>query len=428
MARFRLPLGLGATAPTASVGAAPSVLTSFALVSLDFTGSTDPAGGGLTYSATMDVKPTGSASSLVDSTTSTPDFTPDKIGTYSGVLTVTDINGRTDTSRWFREVRSALSVSIAAVADQLDLAAATLDSTVTGGVTPYTYAWTVDGATTGLSSSTAADPTYTPTGAGTPTAVVTVTDAAGQTAKASVTWRVGTTTGWVLLWSTANAADSNLKTTSPVTVNGKSVYADAAADADTLAFSGGLLSVDSKNAGVYTGVRFYPSEILTTPRDVLVCFMIGLSAGLDNSDICRILYNNAGSNYTVAFAEKTAGAVQRACIGRSGAADDNTNTAGAGQVRVLSLEMAPGRYSSRAKYRETAWSDNAAPPSPDDLTLNAGGPTSGWFTMNVLPVDTADLFNPNTVPGAGADYVQVAVSGTDTILSLQIAMWAKVPA
>ena len=371
----------------------------------------------------------GATTGIADATASPTTHTPTGAGVHTVSCSV-QIGGT-----WYHaepEVYTVgtgeLSVSIAAVSDQLDLAAATLNSTVTNAVGSVTYAWTVNGVTTGLSSSTAADPTYTPTGAGKYTAVVTATDAAGQTAKASVTWRVGTNTGWVLLWSTANAADSNLKTTSPVTVNGKSVYADAAADADTLAFSGGLLSVDSKNAGVYTGVRFYPSEILTTPRDVLVCFMIGLSAGLDNSDICRILYNNAGSNYTVAFAEKTAGAVQRACIGRSGAADDNTNTAGAGQVRVLSLEMAPGRYSSRAKYRETAWSDNAAPPSPDDLTLNAGGPTSGWFTMNVLPVDTADLFGPNTVPGAGADYVQVAVSGTDTILSLQIAMWAKVPA
>lgn len=177
--------------PTASPGAAPSVLTSFALVSLDFSASVDPAGGGLTYSATMDVKPAGSAATLVDSTTSTPDFTPDTLGTYSGVVTVTDVNGRTDTSRWYREVRSALTASLAAISSQKTLAAIQGAATATGGIGTKTHGHTVNGVTTGLSDPAVEDPTFTPTAAGTYEWVYTVTDAAGQVAKATRTFTVG---------------------------------------------------------------------------------------------------------------------------------------------------------------------------------------------------------------------------------------------
>lgn len=90
-----------------------------------------------------------------------------------------------------------ISVSIAAIADQMTLTAVTLDSTVTDGTAPYTYAWTVDGATTGIVDETAASTTYTPTAAGKHTAVCTITDAAGATRTAAVSWTVGDADGRV---------------------------------------------------------------------------------------------------------------------------------------------------------------------------------------------------------------------------------------
>lgn len=158
----------------------------------------------------------GSTSGLSSATAADPTFTPTVAGEHTAVCTITDEAGQTKTTtRSFTIGTGALSVSIAAVSDQLGLTAATLDSTVSNAVGSVTYAWTVDDATTGLSSSTAADPTYTPTTAGKHTAVVTATDAAGQVAKATVTWTVGDADGRVqthgVIW--ANETPGALNTT-----------------------------------------------------------------------------------------------------------------------------------------------------------------------------------------------------------------------
>lgn len=394
--------------PTASVGAAPTVLTSFALVSLDFSGSTDPAGGGLTYSCTLDVKPTSSATTLVDSTTSTPDFTPDKIGTYSGVLTVTDINGRTDTSRWFREVRSALSVSIAAVSNQLDLSAATLDSTVTGGISPYTYAWTVDGATTGLSSSTAADPTFTPTAAGTPTAVVTVTDAAGQTAKASVTWRVGNAAGWVCVWSTSGITDHDFLVTPTKVHNGVTITQGLGGTPPTVhRFASGVLEIDTvTGAGNGAGILFPPVSAVDDVADRDVCITVGLNAAMINADLdgVYVAYIGASGAYCLAEAARVAGA-QAINVERSGASA-TYNISGGAQARVVGIQLSAQRVGFKPLRGTSAWSGIG--PEPDSLSVGGGTP-SGWHvSSDKAPAATTDGFAPNNNVGASEDRVDVS--------------------
>lgn len=407
------------THPTASVGAAPSVLTSFALVSLDFTGSTDPAGGGLTYSCTLDVKPTSSATTLVDATTSTPDFTPDKIGTYSGVLTVTDINGRTDTSRWFREVRSALTLSIAAVSPSNDLADAALDSTATGGIGTITYVWTLTGPdgtdqSALLSSTTAADPTAaisdwtTGAAAGLWLAECTATDTAGQVARRSVSWRVGTATGWVLLWKaiTADLSDHDFNTTATKTVDGVDVTRSYDGTTPTThAISSGVWTIDTVTGGGNgAGVSFAPVQKLDNLAAYEVCFMVGIGASLAaDSDGVFVAYVGAGGTYALAEARRAAG-VQTLFRQRNDGETGLTISGGA-QARVVGAHLSPQRVGFRPLYSTTAWTGNG--PTPDDLTVGGGTP-SGWHvTLDKTTAATTDAFAPNNDVGASPDTVQV---------------------
>lgn len=379
--------------PTASVGAAPSVLTSFALVSLDFSASVDPAGGSLTYSSTMDVVPATSATTLVDATTSTPDFTPDKIGAYSGLLTVTDVGGRTDTSRWYREVRSALTLSIDAVADQLTLAAISLNSTASGGIGTLTYDWTVNGATTGLSDATAADPTFTPSVAGPHVAVCTVTDAAGQTRTASEPFTIGdadrriqkTHADWTLA---ENATDFTVSTTATVggQVHTRFLPGTAFGFAST-ADVGLSMDPNSNDCGVSV-----PGNAQGVTLETDVVYYAALAAGTlgDNSDTFKIIVSS-GAIYAVAIARKSSGGVQQ--IGTenaTGAAYETT--AGTGQVRQLAFRIRG--YLCEVYYSEAAFS--GAFPACSEMTKATTAP-AGFFTYDSMPGnDTTDSRAPAT--------------------------------
>lgn len=93
-----------ALAPTADPGSDRSVYAGD-LVALDGTSSASPYGDTLTYSWSLDSKPSGSTATLSSTTASGPTFTADKTGEYVASLTVSDDN---DTS-------SAATVTITAV-------------------------------------------------------------------------------------------------------------------------------------------------------------------------------------------------------------------------------------------------------------------------------------------------------------------------
>lgn len=76
-------------APTANAGT-DQVVYSGALVALNGSGSTDPEGDALNYTWTLVSKPSGSAASLSNFTTSRPSFTADQVGSYEISLVVDD--------------------------------------------------------------------------------------------------------------------------------------------------------------------------------------------------------------------------------------------------------------------------------------------------------------------------------------------------
>jgi hypothetical protein len=173
--------------------------------------------GTITYSATL-TPPTGGTTTVTGPTTTTPSFTPDRAGGWRLTVTATDAAGQTATTTRLVEVgTSALSVSIGAISDQT-AATGTIncDATVSGGLGSLSYAWTgegPDGAALSFADPAAANTTLTLSASKRPgnyTVTVTVTDSArAQTARATVTFRVGTATGWVTGYTHDYTADGN---------------------------------------------------------------------------------------------------------------------------------------------------------------------------------------------------------------------------
>lgn len=118
---------------------------------------------------------------LSSSTVAQPTASPTVTTTYT--LTVTDGDGQTASDSAVLTVQAPALVASAG-ADRAVTAggSTTLSGSASGGTSPYTYRWSP---TTGLSSSTVAAPTATPTS--TTIYTLTVTDAASQTASDSVT-------------------------------------------------------------------------------------------------------------------------------------------------------------------------------------------------------------------------------------------------
>ncbi len=124
--------------------------------------------------------------------------TPTAAGTFTVTLTVTDAQAKTGQGSATLTVTTsnpgAPTVSVSANPTTVPVQkATTLTGSVTGGTTPYTYAWT--GLPTGCSSQNAATLTCTPAATGTFTITLTVTDGAGKTGQGSVTITVSSSGG-----------------------------------------------------------------------------------------------------------------------------------------------------------------------------------------------------------------------------------------
>lgn len=144
------------------------------LVPLTGLASYDPGGyTPLTYAWSPVAVPSGSASTLDNTASATPSFVPDKVGTYTFDLAVTNSLGTVDATP------DRVRVTVTAPPVQPPIANAgvdqsvsplvnvTLDGTASSdpqGLTPLTYQWTLitkpSGSTTHLSSQTASRPTF----------------------------------------------------------------------------------------------------------------------------------------------------------------------------------------------------------------------------------------------------------------------------
>lgn len=154
-------VALAAETGTPSIGAE---------VSVSGAGSSDPESGALTYTWTLQSKPSGSNVSLPSSNAASVKFTPDLGGNYVVRLRVTGPAGA------FSEQDLTVTATNHSPVAMLDKSALTVLSggavTVSGGLSydedgdPLNYSWTLDskpaGSTAALAKSDAADLSFTP--------------------------------------------------------------------------------------------------------------------------------------------------------------------------------------------------------------------------------------------------------------------------
>ncbi|HOJ55184.1 MAG TPA: hypothetical protein PLI64_11590 [Phycisphaerae bacterium] len=187
-----MPLSLDVVATKSSIPAAGGTASLLAIAN----GGTAP----YSYAWTA-VDPSGgnAVAALSATNVSSPTFTaPATPGTYRFICTVTDTVGVTFSDSVSITVGMGLSASISAVKQSLPSGQTTaLSVTVNGGVSPYTYTWSVldpagDDATAALSATNVSDPTFAaPAGAGTYRLTCTVSDAAGASFPATLHLQVG---------------------------------------------------------------------------------------------------------------------------------------------------------------------------------------------------------------------------------------------
>ncbi|HEY0782885.1 MAG TPA: hypothetical protein VGE98_10540 [Thermoanaerobaculia bacterium] len=170
--------------PTIS-GPASATLVGTGCQTLTWTATTNGGVSPFSYSWTIDNTAAGTSTSTSVSKTYCGDGT-NHSGTASVALTVTDSTSNSASataSTALSYTAGNLSVSISGPTSVSGVSAKTVTwtSSVSGGTTPYTYAWTVDGVSAGTSSSLS----YTFYDSETAAIALSVTDAIGRTGSAT---------------------------------------------------------------------------------------------------------------------------------------------------------------------------------------------------------------------------------------------------
>jgi hypothetical protein len=162
--------------PTLSVTASPTPVVMDVGQSQTFTSTVSGGTSPYTYEWYLD----GGAVSGATSASWT--FTPLSAGNYTVYVKVTDaVSGVASSNTVPVAVDAALSVSITPTSATLDVGqSVTFTSTVSGGTSPYSYQWYLNGAA--VSGATSASWTFTPSSAGAYSVYVKITDSVSATA------------------------------------------------------------------------------------------------------------------------------------------------------------------------------------------------------------------------------------------------------
>ncbi len=178
--------------PAASAGTNRSVPRNNP-ITLDAGASSDPNGDALTYAWTLASVPAGSAAALSNAAFKQATFTPDRVGTYTATVTVSD-GTLSSTASVVIDAVNTTPVANAGVGQAGNVATqVVLDGTASADADhdPLTYAWTMTArpaaSAASLSGATSAKPTFTPDAEGTYGFSLTVSDGTNTSAASSVT-------------------------------------------------------------------------------------------------------------------------------------------------------------------------------------------------------------------------------------------------
>ena len=227
-------LSLSNRAPSAAItGSGGTLSVGIAYATLSGSTSSDPDGDALTYAWSFTSRPAGSTATLSNATTVTPSFTPDRAGSYTVQLVVTDNNSTASSP-----VTATLSTTNRTPTAAITGAGGTLSvgvayATLSGSTSSdpdgdaLTCAWSFTsrpaGSTAALTGPTTATPTFTPDRAGSYTVQLVVTDN-NSAASSPVTATLSTTN---------RVPSANAGTDSSVTVGTPYVLSGSASDPDS---------------------------------------------------------------------------------------------------------------------------------------------------------------------------------------------------
>jgi hypothetical protein len=262
------------TLPVANAGPNQSVVTG-ATVTLDGSGSSPLISGDtLTYQWALTTKPAGSTAALSSTTVANPTFVADKAGDYIATLTVKE--GALVSNPPSTVTVTAVSTPVANAGSNQNASTGntvTLDgSASTGG--GLTYSWALAppaGSSATLSSTSVVKPTFIPDIPGTYTAQLTVSNAAGTSAPASVTITVTqsitplATSGGIAILTVAPPPNPTIST------DGKTYTFNLVINIRSTETVAKTVTMTVSNTGINTqSIVFNTGTILTTTPQVQV--------------------------------------------------------------------------------------------------------------------------------------------------------------
>jgi len=285
--------------PVADAGAVQNVLTG-SLVTLDGSASFDPNGDQITYAWSFISVPAGSAATLSDATSVTPNFMPDLPGAYVVSLVVNDGTSNSTPATVTVTATIANAAPVADAGDAQNVMSGTL-VTLDGSASsdsdgdPITYVWVLTSVPIGsaaiLSDSSAVQPTFTADLAGDYSASLIVNDGMADSAADSVVITV--TVANAVPVSDAGAAQ-NVLTGTLVTLDGSSSFDP---NGDSLVFAWSFTSVPAASTASLTGANT-PMPQFTVDVDGVYVVSLVVSDGQDSSAPDSVMITATNANTT----------------------------------------------------------------------------------------------------------------------------------
>lgn len=379
-----------ADAPTVTAGASTSQGT---LAPVSLVGTATPAAGRSIASTVWTLTETTAAGVVSDQsgilttpTALTAGFTPAGLGyVYSATLTATDDLGQTGQATRTVQVRPAAlaaAFSVNSNANQNTNAPFTLGVTITSSTGVVSYSWRVNGSTTGLSSATAAAPTFTPSIPGIYTASCVLTDDAGSTARVvGPTFRSGDADRYWVFDPTAAGVtftDTNgIRSGAPVAVgtDGTFDHAIAAAGAQSTISNGVQYGIVTP--WTWDLLRYIDARIAFSRDDTVTLAGVSLAVCESASNPVQGLKADVYRNGTN---------IGRQLVGNAAAALGGTNLGDASGVFRLTCSTYPGKVGG---FLEQTSPTLPAPIAVGTANDASGVPTTGTVYLVLAICTTA---------------------------------------